>query len=211
MDAHVILLHGIWMRGFTLAPFARRLRGAGFASVETFDYASIGGTPAKAVERLERHLAACDGAVHVVGHSLGGMLAVELANRTQVRNCGRIVCLGSPLLGSAAARGLAKVPAARWAMGLSADVLVRGFERWQGGGDIGVIAGRTPIGLGRFVGALEGPHDGTVSIAETRLPGITDHCVVDATHAGLVFSDEVAQLTATFLRNGRFPAVGGRA
>ena len=61
------------------------------------------------VERLERHLAACDGAVHVVGHSLGGMLAVELANRTHVRNCGRIVCLGSPLLGSAAARGLAKV------------------------------------------------------------------------------------------------------
>ncbi len=204
MGEHVILLHGIWMRGFTLAPFARRLREAGFASIETFDYASISGTLDVAVERLIASVQAREGDVHIVGHSLGGMLAVEMAARA-IEPRGRIVCLGSPLRGSAAARGMQRVPVARWIMGSSAPILMRGFERWPGRGEIGVIAGRRPLGLGRFVGALEGPHDGTVSIAETLLPGITDHRVVGVTHSGLVYSDEVARLTAAFLRGGRFP------
>lgn len=211
MGEHVILLHGIWMRGFTLASLARRMRGCGFDSVEIVDYASVAGSVDAAVERLARRIEAKDGTVHLVGHSLGGMLAVETAARARVKNCGRIVCLGSPLLGSAAARGLARVPAARWVMGHSAGVLVKGFERWEADGDVGVIAGRAPFGLGRLVGALDGPNDGTVSVAETRLPGITDHCVVDATHSGLVFSEEVARLTAAFLRHGRFPATQGNA
>lgn len=204
MNEHVILLHGIWMRGFTLAPFARRLRAQGFASVDALDYASIAGSLDLAVERLAARMRAHAGTVHVVGHSLGGMLAVEMAHRLGCR--GRIVCLGSPLLGSSAARGVARIPGVRRIMGHGAGVLVNGFECWRGDNDIGVIAGRTPLGLGRFVGALEGPNDGTVSVAETRLPGITDHCVVAATHSGLVFSDDVAHLTATFLRHGRFPS-----
>lgn len=204
MNEHVILLHGIWMRGFTLAPFARRLRAQGFTSVDALDYASIAGSLDLAIERLAARMRAHAGTVHIVGHSLGGMLAVEIANRM---GCGgRIVCLGSPLLGSSAARGVARIPGVRRIMGHGAGVLVNGFERWRGDSEIGVIAGRTPLGLGRFVGALVGPHDGTVSVAETRLPGITDHCVVAATHSGLVFSDDVARLTATFLRHGRFPA-----
>lgn len=211
MGEPVILLHGIWMRGFTLAPFARRLRALGFDPVETFDYASVGGSIEAAVSRLHARIAAHDGPVHLVGHSLGGLLAVAAAGQRPAGQAGRIVCLGSPLLGSAAARGLARVPIARRMMGQSAGVLARGFERWQGEGELGVIAGRTPLGLGRFVGTLAGLHDGTVSVAETQLPGITDHCIVAATHSGLVFSDEVARLSAAFLRHGRFPAVQGRA
>ena len=212
MRDHVILLHGIWMRGFTLAPFARRLRAAGFASIETLDYASLSGTLEVAVERLAARVRARDeDTVHIVGHSLGGMLAVEFALRNAQVSSGRIVCLGSPLRGSAAARGVNRVPVARMIMGHSADILSRGFEQWDGRRELGVIAGRTPLGLGRFVGALDGPHDGTVSVAETMLPGITDHCIVAATHSGLVFSDEVAQRVATFLRSGRFPPVGVEA
>ncbi len=207
MGEHVILLHGIWMRGFTLTALARRMRGGGFGSVEILDYASVAGSVDAAVERLARRIEAKAGAVHLVGHSLGGMLALETVARARVKNCGRIVCLGSPLLGSAAARGLARVPPARWAMGHSAGVLVNGFERWDADTDVGVIAGRAPFGLGRLLGALDGPNDGTVSVAETRLPGITDHCVVDATHSGLVFSAEVARLTTAFLHHGRFPTI----
>ena len=39
---HVILLHGIWMRGIAMLPLARRLRAAGF-SVEAIDYPSVVG------------------------------------------------------------------------------------------------------------------------------------------------------------------------
>ncbi len=206
MSEHVILLHGIWMRGFTLAPLARRLRESGFASVEALDYASVSGTLDVAIERLaDRLRGRRDDQVHVVGHSLGGMLALELAGRADELPQGRIVCLGSPLRGSASARGAQRWPGANLVMGHSAEILVRGFEQWHGTREVGVVAGRTPLGLGRIIGALHGPHDGTVTVAETMLPGITDHRVVASTHSGLVFSAEVAHLVAIFLRSGRFP------
>jgi hypothetical protein len=51
MSEHIILLHGIWMRGITLHPLARRLRGAGY-EVETLDYASVSGGIEPAVARV---------------------------------------------------------------------------------------------------------------------------------------------------------------
>jgi hypothetical protein len=43
-----------------------------------------------------------------------------------------------------------------------------------------------------------------VPVAETRLPGLTDHCVIDTTHTGLLFSAEAAAAAIAFLRHGRF-------
>ena len=39
---HVVLLHGVWMRGLTLVPLARRLQAQGFIP-HRFDYASLNG------------------------------------------------------------------------------------------------------------------------------------------------------------------------
>jgi hypothetical protein len=41
-------------------------------------------------------------------------------------------------------------------------------------------------------------------VAETELPGLTDHCVVPATHTGLLFSAEAAGKAIAFLRGARF-------
>ena len=118
---------------------------------------------------------------------------------------GRIVCLGSPLRGSAAARSFAA-----WGrggqvlLGHNRELLEQGLERWDGPRQVGMIAGRTPLGLGAMLGHFEGDHDGTVAVEETRLPGLADHCVVETNHTGLLFSPEVAQLTASFLHCGRF-------
>jgi hypothetical protein len=43
-----------------------------------------------------------------------------------------------------------------------------------------------------------------VTLAETRLPGITDHMDLPVSHAGLVISRAVAEQCAWFLRHGRF-------
>ena len=51
MTEHVILLHGLWMRGFTLAALRRRLERAGFA-VDLFDYASVLHEPESSIENL---------------------------------------------------------------------------------------------------------------------------------------------------------------
>lgn len=207
MTEHVILLHGIWMRGITLHALARRLRRAGYA-VETFDYASVyGGVPPAAMRLRERMRAIRADAVHLVGHSLGGLVALEAAREPLDLPPGQIVCLGPPLRGSAAARGLAYVPGGRWLMGRSAQVLAEGVDAWTGSRGVGVIAGRLPFGLGAAIGALGAhgaQHDGTVAVEETRLPGIADHCTIRTSHSGLLFSAKAADLTIRFLRARRF-------
>jgi hypothetical protein len=115
-----------------------------------------------------------------------------------------VVCLGSPLRGSAVARGVARLPGGALVIGKSLEVLRTGIDRWEGRQQVGAIAGRLPLGFGFAVGGLSSPHDGTVSVAETELPGLADHCVVAATHTGLLFSTEAAEQVISFLRDGRF-------
>lgn len=204
MTDHVVLLHGIWLRGFTLGLLARRLRAAGH-EVSCYDYASVTRSPDEGLARVGEYVAALPpGRVHMVGHSLGGLLALTLAERGLDRELGRIVCLGTPLRGSAVARVMAAWSPLRWTLGEAGDLLCRGLPD-RPRAEVGVIAGRLPVGFGMLVPALTQPHDGTVSVNETHIEGLADHAVVDTTHSGLLLSDRVARMTAHFLAHGRFP------
>ena len=79
-----------------------------------------------------------------------------------------------------------------------------GERRWAGGRELGVIAGDRAAGMGRLLGAMEEPSDGTVAVSETELPGATDSLRLHVSHSGMVFSREVARQVAAFLRAGRF-------
>lgn len=200
----VILLHGLWMRGFTLGALRRRIEHAGYA-VELFDYASVMHGPDASVQRLLRRIEYIQtDKLHFVGHSLGGLIALRALQQATNVPFGNVVCLGAPLRGSAAARAMAHLPGARLLIGKSADLLRIGLARWDGSRPVGVIAGRVPVGLGFIGGGLRTPHDGTVGVDETELPGITDHCLVSATHTGLLFSRQAARQTLAFLRDARF-------
>jgi len=204
MAEHVILLHGVWMRGLTLHSLARRLRLAGFG-VDVLDYASVFGNLDATCERVRERMRAVGGdRVHLVGHSLGGLVALESVRGSSDLPRGSIVCLGPPLRGSAVARGLSALPGGSWILGNNRGRLVDGVERWDDSRPLGVIAGRMPFGLGVTIGTLTAPHDGTVAVEETQLAGVTDHCTVDATHTGLLFSSTVADLAIDFLRTSRF-------
>lgn len=203
-DQHVILVHGLWMRSFTLISLRRKLEREGF-SVETFDYASVFHRPTVSIERLLRRAKASKNRkVHFVGHSLGGLLVLQALQKEPDLAKGRVVCLGSPLRGSSVARALAGLPGGSILLGRSIETLRNGLDRWEGEQQVGAIAGSLPVGLGRAIGGLVGPHDGTVSVEETRLPGLTDHCIVAATHTGLPFSNDAARQTIAFLASARF-------
>lgn len=211
MSDHVILLHGLWMRGFALVMLHRRLMEAGFR-VHRFDYLSVAATQQRILGQIHdrmRELEQPGQSVHLVGHSLGGLLALRACEQENDLPSGRIVCLGSPLQGSAAARRLAGMGrGGEVLLGYNRALLEHGFEQWQGPREVGVIAGRLPIGLGVVLGQIDGEHDGTVAVTETRLPGLTDHCLVEANHTGLLFSPETARQIAEFLRQGRFDRQG---
>lgn len=202
-DNHrVMLLHGIWNAAAWLRPLAARLRAAGLEP-EVFGYPSVFGGPeiaiAGLIERL-RH----GPPTALLGHSLGGLIALEALRREPGLPVTRVVCLGSPLRGSGAARGLAGHVWSAPALGRSSGLLQRGLERWDGAQPVGVVAGNVAHGLGRYFTRFEGQSDGTVAVDETRLPGLADHCVIAASHSGLVFSPEAARQAACFLREGRF-------
>ncbi|HEY2395393.1 MAG TPA: alpha/beta fold hydrolase [Rudaea sp.] len=206
MSDHVILLHGLWMRAFTLVALRRRLEQAGF-SVEHFDYESVfRGADVSVAHLLQRvrEAKARAGRIHLVGHSLGGLIALQALQREPGLASGRVVCLGSPLRGSAVARSIAGLPGGAIVIGKNLEMLRDGLPRWAGTQSAGSIAGRLPIGLGFAIGNLASPHDGTVAVEETQLTGIADHCVVPASHTGLLFSAEAAEQTIAFLRHARF-------
>jgi hypothetical protein len=73
------------------------------------------------------------------------------------------------------------------------------------GRDVGVIAGSRPFGLGRIVvPGLPAPSDGVVSAAETRLPAMRDHIVLNVSHSGMLISRAVMRQICAFLRDGAF-------
>jgi pimeloyl-ACP methyl ester carboxylesterase len=198
----VLLLHGIWNAKAWLVPLAARLRAAGFET-EVFGYPSVFGGPEVAVPQLMAHLQDSE-PLALLGHSLGGLVALEALRREPALPVTRVVCLGSPLRGSGAASGLAGRAWTMAALGRSADMLQRGFERWDGAPQVGMVAGNVPRGLGRHFTRFDGESDGTVAVEETRLPGLADHCVVASSHSGLVLSAEAARQAVHFLRDGRF-------
>lgn len=206
----VLLVHGLWNAKLWLTPLAWRLRRAGF-EVGGFGYPSIVGGAEAAVEALVDHLRP-GSELDLVGHSLGGLIALEALRRAPDLPVRRVVCLGSPLCGSAVARNLGRHWPVAWALGRSRGLLESGCPPWQGRAQVGVVAGNVAHGVGRLVARFDGPSDGTVAVAETRLPGLADHCLVAASHTGLVFSRPAAGQAAAFLRHGRFgPSPGADA
>lgn len=198
----VLLVHGIWNAKSWLTPLARRLRHEGF-EVETFGYPSILGGPEPAIAAL---IARLQGGppVHLVGHSLGGLIGLEALRRAPGLPVQRMVCLGSPLCGSGAARDLGRRAWTAPVLGRSGGLLQAGCPPWEGTVPVGMVAGNVARGIGRLITRFGGESDGTVALEETRLPGLAAHCVVPASHTGLVFSAHAARQATHFLREGRF-------
>lgn len=200
----IILVHGLWFGSWAMANLASRLRKQGF-EVRRISYRSTRGDLAEHAQRLHAFAmqshAACQ---HFVGHSLGGLVILKMLAQYRDVPRGRLVFLGSPLRGSRVARKAAKIPGSAALMGKIREALDNGYAVVPDDREIGVIAGSRSAGLGMLVGGTDGPGDGTVAVAETRVEGLTDHCLLPVTHSSMIFSSEVARQTAFFLENGRF-------
>ena len=202
----VVLVHGLWVHGIAMELMRWRVARCGYRAL-AYSYPSMRLTLAENAERLQRYCRdiAAPG-LHFVGHSLGGLIILRMLERAQGLPPGRAVLLGSPVAGSLAARRLARLPGGRSALGRTApDWHEAALSRAHTGREIGIIAGRMPLGIGRIVAPdLPAPSDGVVSVAETRLPAARDHIVLGVNHFGMLLSHSVARQVCAFLRDGAF-------
>ena len=211
MSTVVVYVHGLWQRGAEALWLRRRLARDLGADVRAFSYPSMKADATANARALTEYLGAIRAdTVHLVGHSLGGVVIVKLFEEHAAAPArlppGRIVLLGSPLRGSRTARNLAGLPFGKKIMGLAVaeELLVPRERRWLQNRDLGVIAGDLGVGLGRLVGRLGGASDGTILLAETQIEGATDRVVLRVSHTGMLFSAAVARAAAAFLSTGRF-------
>jgi pimeloyl-ACP methyl ester carboxylesterase len=207
MSTAVVYVHGLWLKGHEAAWLRRRLARDLGAETHSFSYSSVSAGAAANALKLAQFLAQIPAdTLHLVGHSLGGLVILKLFEIAPPTALGRIVLLGSPVCGSRVAQRLADLPYGKKILGLTVDdeLLTPRLRRWEAARDLGVIAGDVGLGLGRLVGRFAEPNDGTVAVSETYLEGAADHWVGRASHSGMLFSAAVARQAAAFLRSGRF-------
>ena len=208
----VILLHGMGRSRLSMVLLAIRIRRQGFRTVN-IDYPST----RKSIEALSEEylapaIAACkeQGAakIHIVTHSLGGIIARQYLQNQSLPEGSRIVMLSPPNKGSEVTDALrnsllyklATGPAGQ-SLGTEAASLPNRLQRVQV--EIGIITGSRSSDPW-FSRLFPGEHDGKVSVERARLEEMVDFLVVSKGHTLIMNSRYVMQQVVYFLRNGSF-------
>ncbi len=149
--------------------------------------------------------------VHLVSHSLGGLLIRVYLQDNSIGNLGRIVMLAPPNHGSEVADVLKENSLYEWAMGPAGQVLGTGPDGIANQlgpivGEIGIIAGNTTSDPW-FSPIIPGADDGKVSVESARLDEMTDFLVVEAGHTFIMRDNQVIDQILNFLRDGKFKAI----
>ncbi len=210
----VLFLHGIARRARSMRALERAFGAEGYATLN-LDYparrlalADLADWTAQRLDAFADPLAR----LHVVTHSMGGLVARGLITRYRPPQLGRVVMLGPPNQGSEVADRLQHLALYRRFFGPAGLELVtrRGpaLEDLLGPVDypLGVIAGdRTLYPLASLLW-LPGPDDGRVTVARTKLPGMSAHRTLHATHATMMWNRTAIRESLHFVREGRFGA-----
>lgn len=204
----VVMTHGIASTRFLLVPLAARLRRAGFAT-RLYGYPSLwwsNRTFGRRLASMLRRVADRYERVHLVVHSMGGIVARCALEEELPDNFGRVVQIAPPNQGSHMATRLAvDCPNPVWRNlvvkphRFVAPTLVELTDEPDS-----FVNRLGPAPTDVEVGVLAASHDNVLHPEQTHLEGQTDHRVVRGWHTGVLWSKETAELTTRFLRTGRF-------
>lgn len=209
----VLLLHGFGRTGRSMGMLGSRLREVGLSTWAP-TYRSFRASIPEIVDQLVPGIVTFqkgfDGPLHLVTHSLGGLVARALLARERPDPLGRVVMLAPPNAGSEWADLLFRMRLSGVVLGpvgsqLRAvrsrnDEAVLGVVDY----DLGVIAGDRALDpiFPRLL--IPRPNDGKVSVEATRIAGMSDHIVLPVSHTLMVNSRRVADEVLAYLEYGRF-------
>lgn len=151
-----------------------------------------------------------DTPLHLVGHSLGGLVIRTFLATYPHWQVWRVVTLGTPHNGSISA-----YYAKRWCKALIGQAYHCALDGQCSAMpqhiELGIIAGNKPIGLGTAFlyyhqrkHNTKHAHDGTVFVFETQLACAKEHITLALSHSALLTNQLAADLTANFLKTGAF-------
>ncbi len=220
-QGRVVLLHGIWRTGKSMAFIAWFLRRRGY-DVLNLTYPSTRLPLEQLIESIHPAIrdfagvgAADEGGevaintprLHFVCHSMGGLLARGYIAKYRPP-VGRVVMLGTPNHGSEVADFLKDWRLYRHAYGPAGQQITTrdaGIDALFAPVDfeLGVIAGDRSLDkiCSRIIGQ---PNDGKVSIASTKIEGMKAHRIVPSSHLMLTYRRSVMGLVERFLGDGEF-------
>lgn len=212
----VLLFHGLARTRFSMLPLALLLRKHGFIS-RTVPYPSRKYDCRTLVERfvgpaIHRACGQATGPVHLVTHSLGGILVRLALGDSAPSEIGRLVMLAPPNRGSELADKLHPKAPFRWFFGPVLQELGTGVDAiWKSLPSLpietGILAGKRrahPL----WKNTLPEPNDGTVPVERTTAADARDHAVLAASHPFIMCKPAVWQQVIGFLQCGRFRCAG---
>lgn len=204
----VVLTHGIASTRFFLAPMASRLRQAGFAT-RLYGYPSLwwsNATFGKRFAAFLRRVAPKYDRVHLVVHSMGGIMTRCALREELPPNLGRIVQIAPPNQGSHMATRIGHYHGHAWW-----DTFVVAPHRLIAPSLIELrdtpdsfVRSLGPAPEGIEIGILAASHDKVLHPEQTHLEGQADHCTVEGWHTAILWKKETADRAAQFLKTGSF-------
>lgn len=193
----VALVHGYLANRFMLAPLGVRLRTRGFEP-RPWGYWNMRCSLLVHAERFARRLMELDAApdvhtLHLVTHSMGGIIARAALDRFRPGKLGRFVMLAPPNKGSFVATR-------------AAATFGRLLEpvRELSTADTSLV-NSLPVPRDVEIGVIAAEWDALVSPDSTRPDAPHAHVTLPTFHSGLLFRSDAADYVATFLATGRFP------
>lgn len=209
----VVLMHGILRSKMDMYPITKFLEKKGYDTLNIL-YPSRQQNLEDLTEFVREKMENCDHCqenqtISFVTHSMGSLITRYYIATHKPEKLGKVVMLGPPNTGSEFADWLSDTkiiaPLFKHIYGPAGQQLRTDYQHIDKEIDypLGVIAGNMSINpLAPWV--LPGEHDGIVPVERTRIEGMTDHIVMQATHSFMMFNPAVMEQINNFLENGKF-------
>lgn len=209
----VILLHGLARTARSMARLKTVLEQEGYQTWSR-SYPSrrhhVAALAAAVAQEIQEELG--DGPFYAVTHSMGGILLRFLADKLLWRGA---VMLAPPNRGSRVAAALASHPLFKWFYG-PAGTQMGDPPNWPDPPrPLGIIAGNSGKTIGNppswaiaAMGLIPAhqPHDGTLTVEETRCDGASAFATVPASHTWIMNHPQTLALILRFFETQQFGA-----